>query len=203
MNTLKHAKPDHAIHPLIASRWSPYAFSGQAVETDKLLQCLEAARWAASSYNEQPWRFIVATRDDTQAFATMLGCLMEANQGWAENAGVLIVTAAKKAFAKNDKPNRVAEHDVALAVANLTFQASELGLHVHQMAGLDLQKARHTYHMPDGFDPVTAIAIGYAAPVSADTSDPLGQRDVSPRQRMPLSQWVFTGEWDKPAPFLG
>jgi nitroreductase len=162
-NTEKVARPDHDILPVLADRYSPYAFDGRPVEREKLLMCLEAARWAASSFNEQPWRYILAERTDEAAFNTALSCLVEANQAWAKYAGVLILTVTRRTFTKNDKPNRVCEHDIGLAAGNLTVQATALGLAVHQMAGVELQKVRLTYKVPDGFDPMTAIAIGYAA----------------------------------------
>jgi len=139
---IKQARSKHSIHELIASRWSPYTFDPRPVEPDKLLSCLEAARWAASSYNEQPWSFIVARREDEAQFDQMLGCLVEANRAWAKNAGVLILTVVSRFFTRNGKPNRVAEHDIGLAAGNLTVQATALGLHVHQMAGIDTSSAR-------------------------------------------------------------
>ena len=115
----KRALPDHPVHDLIADRWSPYIFERREVEREKLLSCLEAARWAASSFNEQPWSFIVAERTDEEEFNRMLSCLMEANQAWAANAGVLLLTVVSKSFSRNNKPNRVAQHDLGLAVGNL------------------------------------------------------------------------------------
>lgn len=198
-NTEKVARPDHDILPVIADRYSPYAFDGRPVERAKLLSCLEAARWAASSFNEQPWRYILAERTDDTAFATALNCLLEANQAWAQHAGVLILTAAKRTFTRNDKPNRVAEHDLGIASANLTTQATALGLAVHQMAGVELQKVRLTYKIPEGFDPSTAIAIGYAAdPDTFDNAD-LASRDKGPRSRNPLPEWVFGEKFGSPA----
>ena len=191
-NPAKLAETDHPILPVLAERYSPYAFEPRPVETDKLLSCLEAARWAASSYNEQPWRFILAVREDAASFDTMVQCLVEANQAWAMNAGALIITVTRRTFSKNDKPNRVAEHDIGLAAGNLCVQAQSLGLHVHQMAGIDMTKCRLTYKIPDGYDPVTAIAIGYAAdPAGFAGDEQLAERDKGARARMPLNEWVF------------
>lgn len=195
INTTKHADPDYPILPVLAERYSPYAFEPRPIERDKLMSCLEAARWAASSFNEQPWRFFLAVREDEQAFNRMLGCLVEANQQWAKNVGALIITATKRTFSKNDKPNRVCEHDLALAAANLVVQAQTLGLHVHQMAGIDQSKCRLTYQIPEGFDPMTGIAIGYAADPEQFDDEELAGRDKAPRTRMPLSEWVFGGTW--------
>jgi nitroreductase len=201
-DTIKQAETDHPIHELIAQRWSPYAFDGRAVKRDKLLSCLEAARWAPSSYNEQPWSFIVAEREDEEAFQRMLSCLVEANQGWAQHAGVLMLGVVKRHFAKNNKPNRVAEHDLGLAAATLTFQASALGLHVHQMAGINISVARQTYSVPEGHEPWTGIALGYAADAERAADEKFVERDRTPRRREPMSKFVFREEWEQPAPWV-
>lgn len=200
MNTAKRAQPAHPIHELIAQRYSPYLFDPRPVEREKLLSCLEAARWAASSYNEQPWSLLLAERDDPPAFQQALGCLNEANQVWAQHAGVLMLTVAKRAFDKNGKPNRVAEHDIGLMAANLTFQAESLGLSVHQMAGVNLSKVRQTYGVPDSHDPLTAIALGYAADPAQAEDQQMAERDQAARPRKPLAEWVFGGSWQQPAP---
>jgi nitroreductase len=196
-NTAKLATPDYPVHDLIANRWSPYLFATREVEREKLLSCLEAARWAASSFNEQPWSFILAERTDDSDFARMLSCLMEANQAWAANAGALLLTVVATSFSRNNKPNRVAQHDLGQAVGNLSLQATHFGLAVHQMAGVELSKARTTYAIPDTHEPVTAIAIGYAGESSQNES--LAERDHAPRSRKPLTEFVFTGSWQNRA----
>ena len=199
-NPIKQARCDHPIHELVAARYSPYGFEPCPVEQQDLLSCLEAARWAASSFNEQPWSFLVATRQDPGEFDRMLRCLLEANQMWAQHAGVLMLTVVSKTFARNNKPNRVAEHDVGLAVANLSLQATALGLVVHQMAGLNLAKARQTYGIPESHDPLTGIALGHEAGPSRGMETVLGERDRSPRKRHPLASFVFADAWLQPAP---
>lgn len=195
---MKHAQPDHPIHELIAKRWSPYCYDPKPVEPAKLASCLEAARWAASSYNEQPWTFIVATRDDQAEFSKLLGCLLEANQFWAQHAGALILTVISPTFSRNGKPNRVALHDLGLAAGNICLQAVSLGLCVHQMAGVDLEKAREAYAIPETHLVSTAIAIGYAA--KPEASDPkLAQNDLAPRGRKPLAEFVYKGKWGQSA----
>ncbi|MBS0205403.1 MAG: nitroreductase family protein [Planctomycetes bacterium] len=194
----KIAQPDHPIHELIAQRWSPYCFEPRAVEPDKLASCLEAARWAASSYNEQPWTYIMATRDDQAEFTKLLGCLLEANQVWAQHAGVLLLGIVSNSFSRNGNPNRVAQHDLGLAAGNLSLQATALGLSVHQMAGINPDKCRVTYGIPESQTIVTAIAIGYAA--SPDASDPqLAERDRAGRGRKTLSEFVYRGQWGQSA----
>jgi nitroreductase len=201
-NHPKCAQTDHPIVDVLAERYSPYAFDPRPVERDKLLSCLEAARWAASSFNEQPWRYILAQRDDAEAFERMLGCLVEANQAWARRAGALVIACTKRHFTRNDKPNKVAEHDLALAAANLTVQAQSMGLHVHQMAGIDPGTCRVTYRIPDEFEPLTAIAIGYAADPDRLDDAELAERDTAPRSRMPLSAWVFGEAFGESSPVV-
>jgi len=198
-NHIKHATPDHPIFPVFAERWSPYAFDPRPVERGKLLSCLEAARWAASSYNEQPWTFILAERTDTAAFDQMLHCLVEGNRAWAKNVGVLMLTVVARNFTKNGKPNRACEHDIGLAAANMVLQATALGLQGHQMIGIEPAKIRAAYKVPDGYEPLTAIALGYPAAVQPGTSDALGQRDLTPRPRKPLTEIVIAGSWGQAA----
>jgi len=198
--TVKHATPDHPVHPLIANRFSPYVYDAtRTVEPEKIRACFEAARWSASSYNEQPWTFLVAHREDAPEFRRMLECLLEANQAWAQHAGVLLITVVNPTFKLNGQPNRVAEHDVGLAMGNLTFQASDLGLHVHQMAGLDLDRAREVYAIPETHRPLTAAAIGYAGPPETASLEMLAQRDSTPRTRKPLRDLVYAGHWGQPS----
>lgn len=185
---------DHPILSAIRSRWSPYRFDGREIEPEKLIRCLEAARWAASSYNEQPWAWIVACRQDREAFGEMVACLAEANQAWAAAGGALLVTAIRTSFAANGQPNRVALHDLGQAAAHLALQATAEGLQVHQMAGVNLSRVRAQYQIPAGWEPQTAIAIGYAAtdPPSDDRQRQLHERDQGPRRRKPLDEHVFS-----------
>ncbi|MDX1948672.1 MAG: nitroreductase family protein [Pirellulaceae bacterium] len=194
----KTAVADHPVLNLIAQRFSPYAFDPRPIEREKLLSCLEAARWAPSSYNEQPWTYILAERTNPAEFAKAVDCLVEPNQAWAQNAGALILTVASRKFTRNGNPNSACEHDLGLAAGNLSLQAVALGLQIHQMIGIVAAKVRAAYGVPDGYDPLTAIAIGYAADVPAGTQDPLGQRDLAPRSRKKLSEFVVS-TWGQPA----
>ena len=193
----KPAKTDHQIHDLLIHRWSPRAFSDRMVENEKVLAILEAARWAPSSFNEQPWSFIIATKDNPEEFERLLSCLTEGNIRWARFAPLLMLSVAKLIFERNGKPNRHAFHDVGLSVANLIMQANHLELHVHQMAGIHVDKIRETYKIPDTHEPVAGIAIGYYGELDQLTED-LRQRELSERTRKPLEQFVFSGYWDKP-----
>ena len=194
MNIPKQATPDHPIHEVFRNRWSPYAFADRAVSDDDLRSLFEAARWAPSSYNEQPWSYIVATKADSGDFKRLLSCLVEANQAWAAAAPVLALGCTSMKFTRNDKPNAAAEHDLGLASANLTLEATARGVFVHQMIGILPDKAREVYSIPDGVQPLTALAIGYAA--DPDTlEEKLRQRETAPRSRKPLSDFVYGGAW--------
>jgi nitroreductase len=194
MNSQKNARPDHPVHDLIAKRWSPYAFADRPVSEGDLRSLFEAARWAASSYNEQPWAYIVATKTDPDAFARLLSCLVEPNQAWATAAPVLALGCTSLQFARNGKPNAAAIHDLGLASANLTFEATARGLVVHQMIGILPDKARELYRIPEAVQPLTALAIGYAADPST-LPENYRERDLAPRSRKPLNEFIFGGEW--------
>lgn len=194
----KHARPDYPVHELIAKRWSPYGFSRRMPPAADLRSVFEAARWAASSYNEQPWRYLVATRHESEDHARLLSCLVEANQAWAEAAPVLALGVAAADFQRNGEPNRSARHDLGTASAGLTFEAAARGLYVHQMAGIDPERVRKAFAVPAGFEPCTGLAIGY--PAAADEmSERLLERDRRPRDRRPQSDFVFGRSWGTPA----
>ncbi len=196
----KRADHDHPIHELIAGRWSPYSFTDRPIERADLLALFEAARWAPSSYNEQPWRFVVARRDD-RGFDEILSCLVEANQAWAKHAAALAIGVVSRRFARNDKPNAAAEHDLGLAVANLSVEATARGIAVHQMIGILPDRAREQFAIPQDHDALTGLALGYAG-ARPDLPDPLLQRDDAPRARRPLPEFVFGARFGEPAPLL-
>jgi nitroreductase len=197
----KPATTDVPIHDLLRNRWSPRAFADKDVPPDVLRSVFEAARWAPSSNNEQPWAYLVATKDDPENFAKLLGTLVEFNQNWAKHAPVLAISVAHLNNARDGKPNRVALHDVGSASAQLTLEANARGLFVHQMAGFDANKARETFHIPEDWQPVAAMAIGYAGD-PASLPQPLRDRELSPRTRKPLSEIAMTGDWGKTAQFV-
>ncbi|MBI1875523.1 MAG: nitroreductase family protein [Acidobacteria bacterium] len=193
----KRAAVDHPIHDLLARRWSPRAFDERPVDRELLHQLFEAARWAASSFNEQPWRFLVAERQAEAEFSRMLECLSEGNRAWARRASALAISVSKLAFDRTGKPNRHHAHDVGMATANLAIQATALGLHVHMMAGFDVEKARTTYGVPEGFDPLTAMAIGHLGPIEV-LDERKQAREREPRTRLPLTEVVFRERWGNP-----
>jgi nitroreductase len=191
------AKTDHPIHELLQKRWSPRAFADKPVEPEKLKSLLEAARWAPSSYNGQPWAFIVGTKGRPEDFAKVLSCLIEFNQSWAKAAPVLMITAARLNFEHNNQPNRHAFHDVGLAMGNLLVQATAEGLYVHQMAGILPDVAKATLSIPDGWEAVTGVAMGYLGDPNS-LPEKLRERELTPSPRKPLSQFAFAGSWGKP-----
>jgi nitroreductase len=197
----KLATPDHPVHDFIVKRWSPRAFSDKPVSPEVLRSLFEAARWAASSYNDQPWAYIVATRDHKENFAKMVSVLMDMNAAWARNAPVLAISVARKTFKHNGAPNPVALHDVGAANAQLTMEATSRGLLVHQMAGFHRDKAREVLGIPEGWDPVSAIAIGYPGDPES-LPEQLRKQELAPRARKPLSEFVMSGHWGHTAPFI-
>ena len=200
----KAAQTDYPVLEVIRERWSPRAFAERAVEKEKLLSVLEAARWASSSNNRQPWRFIVTRRGD-ESFGRLLECLREGNVGWAQHASVLILSLAEKEFpARGDKPareNRHAWHDVGSAVGNLILQATALNLYVHQMAGFYPEKASEAFRVPGTFEPVAVLALGYLGDAD-NLPDALRERELAERTRKPLEELVYGENFGKKAAWL-
>lgn len=194
----KPAVTDVALHPLLAKRWSPRAFDASPIDPKDINALLEAARWAPSCFNAQPWAFLLATREDEAAHKQMVGCLVEGNQTWAKNAPLLMVGLARKTFEHNDKPNNHARHDLGLAAAQLTIEATARDLYVHQMAGIQSDKIRDVYQVPDEWDIVTGIAIGKMGNAD-DLSDDMAEREKAERSRKPRSAFVFKDRFGQAA----
>jgi nitroreductase len=190
---------DYPILPILAERWSPYGFEERPVAAADLCSLFEAARWAASSYNEQPWNYLIGTRENPAEFGRLLSCLVEANQAWAKEAPVLVLGIVSLRFARNNQDNRAAVHDLGLAAGNLLAEATTRGLSVHQMIGILPDKARELYQIPEFFEAWTAMAMGYKAD-PAKLPAALRERDMALRQRKPLNKFVFTGRWGHPMP---
>jgi len=197
----KPAPSDFPVHQLIIDRWSPRAFSERPVPPDVLRSLFEAARWAPSSNNEQPWAYIVATRDDHDNFAKMLSVLVEFNASWAKNAPMLALAVAELNFAKNNAPNRNAQYDTGAATALLSVEATARGLAVHQMAGFDPAKAREVFAIPTGWEAIAALTIGYPGDPNS-LPQALKDRELAPRTRKPLSEFVMAGHWGHTASFV-
>ena len=198
----KKASSEYPIQRLLSDRWSPYGFEDRPVPEADLSSLFEAARWAASSYNEQPWTYFVATRKTPAEFERLLSCLVPANQAWAKAAPVLVLGIVSLQFVKTHKENRAAVHDLGLASANLVVEATARRLSVHQMIGILPDRARELYLIPEHSEAWTAMAIGYKADTDS-LPDALRERDLAPRQRKPVSQFVFTGSWGQPASSAG
>ncbi|WP_266204607.1 nitroreductase family protein [Pontibacter kalidii] len=182
-----------ATHTLIESRWSPRAFSNEPVSEEQMEALFEAARWAPSAMNEQPWRFVYATKEDKAAFEKLGALLVEGNS-WAKHAGALFVSIAKTSYDYDGSQNKHAWHDVGLATGNLLLQATEMGLHVHLMGGFDAARAKQALGIPEGFEAVAMGAVGYVGDPES-LPEPLKAREQAPRQRQPLSKLAFKGEW--------
>ena len=191
----------YPIHALLQKRWSPRAFSGKTVSAEALGSLFEAARWAASCYNEQPWRYIVARKEDTEEYDRLMSCLVEGNQAWAMQAPVLMLAVTKKTFTFNDKPNAHARHDLGLATAGMMLQAAALDLYMHAMGGILPERAAELYRVPDDFQVATGIALGYLGDPDS-LAEPMKTTELEARVRKPLEEIVFASSWEKPAGFL-
>lgn len=186
---------NHPIHELLSSRWSPYTFAAdRSVDAADLRSLFEAARWAMSAYNAQPWRYIVANRaTDETLWNQVLDCLVDGNRPWAMHAPVLALGLTQQNFEHNGKPNATAQHDLGAASAHLTIEATSRGLVVHQMSGIVPDKIRSTFDVPDTIQPLTALAIGYAG-ANDELADDFSKRDDRPRERKSFSDIVLHGE---------
>ncbi len=193
----KLAHTQFPIHDLLARRWSPRAFDERTIDAGLLQTLFEAARWAPSSNNEQPWRFIVASKENETDWNRLFDCLTEGNRRWVFRAPVLVLSIAGMNFEDDGKPNRHAFHDTGLAAENLVLQATASGLVAHQMAGFDVEKARDYLGIPTGYEPVAMIAIGYPGD-PAVLPERLRERELRPRSRRPIQEWTFSGQWGVP-----
>ncbi len=169
---------------------------------EELRSLFEAARWAAVVVlNEQHLELYPLRKEDPDEFARLLSCLVEFNQAWAKSASALALSVSRLNFARNEKPNRAAIHDLGLAAGNLVLEATARGLAVHQMAGILPEKARELFSIPEGYEPLTGIAIGYAGD-PAGLPEALRVRDAARRPRKPLKEFIFAGKWGLTSPCL-
>ncbi len=189
--------PEHPILPQLTQRRSPRAYTNQPVSTETLQQLFTAAGSAASCFGEQPWRFIVGSKETSpEAFQKILGTLTEFNQVWVKNASALALSLAKTTFSHDSNPNPWGRHDVGQAVATLAIQAVELGVQIHQMAGFSPEAARAAFQVPAEYEVVSVFTIGYPGNLEA-LPEPLQQRELAPRVRKPLGEFMFEGGWPK------
>ena len=197
----KPAPTEFPVHDLIRDRWSPRAFSDKPVDREILASLFEAARWAPSSSNEQPWAYLVATKDNPEDFAKMVSVLVEFNADWAKNAPVLALAVSHLKFQGNGNPNRNAFYDTGAATMLFSLEATARGLFVHQMAGFDPAKAKQVFEIPADWEPIAAFAIGYPGDPNS-LSQKLQDREVAPRTRKPLTEFVMSGRWGHTSPIV-
>jgi nitroreductase len=194
----KHAPTSYPIDQEIKRRWSPRVFEeGRPVEREKILTLLEAARWAPSCFNEQPWRYLVFDGTDAEAMDKARACLVDGN-AWALKAPVLMISIARDNFTHNEEPNRTAQHDVGLASENLVVEAVAQGLAAHQMAGFNTAQARTAFHIPEDYTVLAMIAVGYPYRGSLDQlNEKTRASELAPRKRKPMADIAFAGDWEK------
>ncbi len=185
----KQANTKISIHPLIKNRWSPRAFDNNAVEEEKIINIIEAARWAPSAYNEQPWRFIIGKSGD-ENYLKIFDSLVEWNQKWVKNVPLLILNIAKKKFSHNNKINDTALYDLGQSVAFMVLEAENQGLVCHQMSGFDHEQIIVTFEIPEGFEPVSITAIGYQGEISTLPED-FVSLEKADRKRKPAKELLF------------
>ena len=190
----KPAPTDLPILDVVRHRWSPRSYTDEPVTEEQVRTLLEAARWAPSAFNEQPWSFLVATSREPVEYERLAGVLNDWNRAWAGRAPMLIVALTSTSFARSGKPNGWARHDLGLALGQLMLQATAMGLATHPMAGFDADAVREVYGLPDGVEAVTALAIGYPGEPDA-LPDDLAETERKPRVRRPQEEFVFTGAW--------
>ncbi|WP_201981762.1 nitroreductase family protein [Hymenobacter rubidus] len=186
------APTTYPVHELIRSRWSPRSYAATPVTQDALNQAFEAASWAFSAMNAQPWQYIYAHKSDAEAFQKILDTLMPGNQPWARNAPVLIIALANTRF-ENGQPNGAALHDLGAANATLFLEATALGLHGHVMGGFDREKVRREFNLPEGLEPAVIMALGYLGEAE-QLEEPFLSREKAARSRKPVSEFVFQNE---------
>ena len=192
----KVAETEYFVIDLVKNRWSPRAFSRTPIEHEKIMPLLEAARWAPSGFNEQPWNFILFKKENREEFNKIIDILSPRNQLCAKNAPLIMLSVARINFERNGKFNRHSLHDVGAAVNSMTLQATSMGLFVHQMAGFDAEKAKEQFNIPDGFEPVAAIAVGYYGNQD-DLPEEFIKSETLERNRKFINEFTFEGDWNK------
>ena len=197
VNNLKQAPAVEGVIPAVLNRWSPRSFADREVSPADLRKVFEAARWSASAYNEQSWRFLVGTRNSA-AYKKIFSALIGFNQGWAGAAPVLILGAASTQFAHNGTANAYALYDLGAAAGALSLQAAELGLRTHSMAGFYHDAARQAFGIPEDYALGAVIALGYQGEPAALGHEQMITMETAPRERKPLSDLVLSG-WGEAA----
>ena len=196
----KEANTHYPVHELIRKRWSPRSFTDQPISHPLLMQLFEAASWSFSASNTQPWNYVYAHREDTEAFDKLFDCLTGGNRAWANKAAVIIMAVAKT---KTDdgKPLHWAYHDLGAANMCLMLEATANGIVGHPMAGFDAAKAKADFNLPDGYEPLVFMALGYLNSPDA-LVEPFKTRETNPRTRKPINDFVFQNEWNQTIPTI-
>jgi nitroreductase len=196
----KPAKTSVPVHQLIADRWSGRAFKTDAISRDQILAMVEAAHWAPSCFNYQPWRFLVWDKNhDAEAWQQAFDCLSDGNREWVVDAPVLLLACSDTEFSKRPgRTNRWGQHDAGMASQNLHLQAVALGLMSHPMAGYDKDKIRQIFAIPERYDLLAMIAVGHPVDSADSVDEKRRERELEPREREPLGSRFFDGHWDKP-----
>lgn len=182
----------YPINNLIAKRWSPRAFTNKQISNDDINSLFEAARWAASSRNSQPWRFIFSTKENTEVYDKLFSCMVEWNQSWAKTAPLLVLGVAKLNTGEKDHINTHALYDLGLSVGNLTTQATSMGIYLHQMSGILPEKATELFNLSDSDSPVVMLAIGYPGDVSNIPTD-IASGEFNTQERLEIKDFAFNG----------
>lgn len=175
---------------LLKKRYSPRAFSDKKISEEDIEKIFEAGRWAASAYNEQPWRFYYATKENMESYNKFIDCMIEFNQAWAKNSYMIVLSTAKKTFSHNGKDNNHSWYDVGQSVANMVIEATSLGIHTHQMSGFFPEKAKELFNIPDEYEPVSMIVFGYLGDPGI-LPDELRKMEGKPRTRKEIKE-IFT-----------
>jgi nitroreductase len=189
----KEAKTSFPINVLARNRWSPRSFLDKPVEREKLISMFEAARWSASGGNEQPWRFIIG-RDRDESWQKIFSVLDTGNQEWVKDVPALILAIGNKISSWDGNISGYYQYDTGQAVAHLSLEAMNQGIHVHQMGGFSPEKAKELFEIPDTFHPLTVIAAGYIGDPES-LPDKMKQRELQERKRKALSEFVFSGKF--------
>ena len=194
----KPATTQAPVHDIIANRWSPRAYdASKPVSQAQIISMLEAARWAPSCFGDEPWRFIVWDKNkDAAAWEKAFDCIVQGNQGWAKDAPVFVLICAGTLFEQNQKPNRWGAYDTGAAAVSLSLQATSMGLVTHQMGGFDGEKTRAAFNIPEQFEMMSMMAVGYIADVDALRQE-AKERTLAPRKRKPLGELFYEGVWNQ------
>ncbi len=194
----KPATTQAPVHDIIANRWSPRAYdASKPVSQAQIMSMLEAARWAPSCFGDEPWRFIVWDKNkDAAAWEKAFDCIVPGNQGWAKDAPVFVLICAGTLFEQNQKPNRWGAYDTGAAAVSLSLQATSMGLVTHQMGGFDGEKTRAAFNIPEQFEMMSMMAVGYIADVDA-LPEEAKERTLAPRKRKPLGELFYEGVWNQ------